>query len=60
MSSILLLLLYFGYSLGHGRGYIDVVLVWLMLYALLMHHFLLELCSCGSMLFWGLHADVHV
>jgi hypothetical protein len=46
--------------MGHGRGYIDVVLVWLMLYALLMHRFLLELCSCGSMLFLGLQAAVHV
>ena len=54
------MLLCFGYFLGHGRGYIDVVLILLMLNALLMHQFLLELCSCGSMLFWGLQAAVHV
>ena len=46
--------------MGHGHGYIDVLLVWLMLYALLMHWFLLELYSCGSMPFYGFQAAVHV
>ena len=46
--------------MGQGRGYVHVVLVWLLLYALLMHRFLLELCSCGSMPFYGLQAGVHV
>ena len=60
MSSIFLLLIRFGYCIGHGHGYIDVVLVWLMLYALLMHWSLLELCSCQCMLFYGLQDVVYV